>query len=157
MIEHRERIRWSDVDSYGHVNNAVYVTYLEVARQAKGVFGLIRVVQDGEGQAAHVGVMRRHQAFDVGGQEVACQWDCGRLRFMVGHSARLDARAEGLLQIVSFDCISNILGSLGFPVEVSGFGGVSVRTHAHTPKSGVPPRQFLKSQNNSSMIASPTW
>src|SRR3972149_3542698 len=34
-------------------------------------------------------------------------------------------------------------GSLGFPVEVSRFGGVSVRTHAHTPKSGVPPRQFL--------------
>jgi acyl-CoA thioester hydrolase len=32
MIEHRERIRWSDVDSYGHVNNAVYLNYLEEAR-----------------------------------------------------------------------------------------------------------------------------
>jgi len=26
------RIRWRDVDSYGHVNNAVYLTYLEEAR-----------------------------------------------------------------------------------------------------------------------------
>jgi acyl-CoA thioester hydrolase len=32
VIEHRERIRWSDVDSYGHVNNAVYLNYLEEAR-----------------------------------------------------------------------------------------------------------------------------
>ena len=32
MIEHHERIRWSDVDSYGHVNNAVYLNYLEEAR-----------------------------------------------------------------------------------------------------------------------------
>lgn len=28
------RIRWRDVDSYGHVNNAVYLTYLEEARDA---------------------------------------------------------------------------------------------------------------------------
>jgi acyl-CoA thioester hydrolase len=28
----RERIRWSDVDSYGHVNNAVYLNYLEECR-----------------------------------------------------------------------------------------------------------------------------
>jgi acyl-CoA thioester hydrolase len=32
VIEHYERIRWSDVDSYGHVNNAVYLNYLEEAR-----------------------------------------------------------------------------------------------------------------------------
>ena len=32
MIEHREQIRWSDVDAYGHVNNAVYLNYLEEAR-----------------------------------------------------------------------------------------------------------------------------
>jgi len=34
--EHTEhiRIRWRDVDSYGHVNNAVYLTYLEEARDA---------------------------------------------------------------------------------------------------------------------------
>ena len=32
MIELPIRIRWRDVDSYGHVNNAVYLTYLEEAR-----------------------------------------------------------------------------------------------------------------------------
>lgn len=32
MIEVRLPIRWRDVDAYGHVNNAVYLTYLEEAR-----------------------------------------------------------------------------------------------------------------------------
>lgn len=32
MIEFPIRIRWRDVDRYGHVNNAVYLTYLEEAR-----------------------------------------------------------------------------------------------------------------------------
>jgi len=32
MIELPMRIRWRDVDSYSHVNNAVYLTYLEEAR-----------------------------------------------------------------------------------------------------------------------------
>jgi acyl-CoA thioester hydrolase len=34
MLERRIRIRWRDVDAYGHVNNAVYLTYLEEARDA---------------------------------------------------------------------------------------------------------------------------
>ena len=29
---HRERVRFSDCDAFGHVNNAVYLTYLEQAR-----------------------------------------------------------------------------------------------------------------------------
>ena len=32
MQEQRIRIRWRDVDNYGHVNNAVYLTYLEEVR-----------------------------------------------------------------------------------------------------------------------------
>jgi acyl-CoA thioester hydrolase len=32
MHEVRLRIRWRDVDNYGHVNNAVYLTYLEECR-----------------------------------------------------------------------------------------------------------------------------
>jgi acyl-CoA thioester hydrolase len=34
MLEKRIEIRWRDVDAYGHVNNAVYLTYLEEARDA---------------------------------------------------------------------------------------------------------------------------
>jgi acyl-CoA thioester hydrolase len=32
MQEQRMRIRWRDMDNYGHVNNAVYLTYLEECR-----------------------------------------------------------------------------------------------------------------------------
>jgi acyl-CoA thioester hydrolase len=32
MHEKEIEIRWRDVDAYGHVNNAVYLTYLEEAR-----------------------------------------------------------------------------------------------------------------------------
>jgi len=31
MVEVTIPIRWRDVDNYGHVNNAVYLTYLEEA------------------------------------------------------------------------------------------------------------------------------
>jgi acyl-CoA thioester hydrolase len=34
MLEKRIGIRWRDVDAYGHVNNAVYLNYLEEARDA---------------------------------------------------------------------------------------------------------------------------
>ena len=34
MLEKRIEIRWRDLDAYGHVNNAVYLTYLEEARDA---------------------------------------------------------------------------------------------------------------------------
>jgi len=34
MLERRIEIRWRDMDAYGHVNNAVYLTYLEEARDA---------------------------------------------------------------------------------------------------------------------------
>jgi acyl-CoA thioester hydrolase len=34
MHETRIRIRWRDMDAYGHVNNAVYLNYLEEARDA---------------------------------------------------------------------------------------------------------------------------
>ena len=32
MHEKRIEIRWNDLDVYGHVNNAIYLTYLEEAR-----------------------------------------------------------------------------------------------------------------------------
>jgi hypothetical protein len=36
-------------------------------------------------------------------------------------------------------------GSPAFAVKEAGIGGVSVHTHAHTPKSGYIPPKFLKS------------
>ncbi len=34
IFEKRIEIRWRDLDAYGHVNNGVYLTYLEEARDA---------------------------------------------------------------------------------------------------------------------------
>jgi acyl-CoA thioester hydrolase len=34
MFERRVELRWRDMDAYGHVNNAVYLNYLEEARDA---------------------------------------------------------------------------------------------------------------------------
>jgi acyl-CoA thioester hydrolase len=34
MLERTIAVRWRDMDAYGHVNNAVYLTYLEEARDA---------------------------------------------------------------------------------------------------------------------------
>ena len=41
MLERTVHIRWRDLDAYGHVNNAVYLTYLEEVRDewAKQVLG----------------------------------------------------------------------------------------------------------------------
>jgi PLP dependent protein len=42
--------------------------------------------------------------------------------------------------------IDQLKGSLGISVIGPRFGGVSVRTHAHTPKSGVSPQEFPETQ-----------
>lgn len=34
MLEKRIEVRWRDMDAYGHVNNGVYLNYLEEARDA---------------------------------------------------------------------------------------------------------------------------
>ncbi len=44
---HREQVRYRDLDAFGHVNNAVYLTYLEEARNAFLVhLGLVREIAD---------------------------------------------------------------------------------------------------------------
>jgi acyl-CoA thioester hydrolase len=67
--EARIKIRWSDMDAYGHVNNAVYLNYLEECRD--------RLVQDLFGQEAwdfvlaHVGIDYRHQVTQADGEIIA--------------------------------------------------------------------------------------
>jgi acyl-CoA thioester hydrolase len=44
---HHEHVRYRDLDAFGHVNNAVYLTYLEEARNAfLAHLGLVRDVAD---------------------------------------------------------------------------------------------------------------
>jgi acyl-CoA thioester hydrolase len=61
MHEKRIEIRWRDVDNYGHVNNAVYLTYLEEVRDE----WLARTLRDDEAVwdyvIAHVAIDFRHE------------------------------------------------------------------------------------------------
>ena len=61
MHEKRIEIRWRDVDNYGHVNNAVYLTYLEEVRDE----WLARTLRDEEAVwdyvIAHIAIDFRHE------------------------------------------------------------------------------------------------
>jgi acyl-CoA thioester hydrolase len=67
--EVRIKIRWRDMDAYGHVNNAVYLNYLEECRD--------RLVEDLFGQEAwdfvlvHVGIDYRRQLTQADGEITA--------------------------------------------------------------------------------------
>lgn len=67
--EVRIKIRWRDMDAYGHVNNAVYLNYLEECRD--------RLVEDLFGEEAwdfvlvHVGIDYRHQLTQADGEITA--------------------------------------------------------------------------------------
>jgi acyl-CoA thioester hydrolase len=68
MHEVRLRIRWRDIDNYGHVNNAVYLNYLEECRD--------RMVEDLFGPdswdfvLAHVGIDFRNELTQADGEVI---------------------------------------------------------------------------------------
>jgi acyl-CoA thioester hydrolase len=69
MAEVNVHIRWRDIDNYGHVNNAVYLNYLEECRD--------RLVEDLFGSAdswdfvlAHVGIDFRAELTQADGEAV---------------------------------------------------------------------------------------
>jgi acyl-CoA thioester hydrolase len=61
MFEKRIAIRWRDMDAYGHVNNAVYLTYLEDCRDAWAQSVLGSVSDTWDFVLAHVGIDYRSQ------------------------------------------------------------------------------------------------
>jgi acyl-CoA thioester hydrolase len=61
MHETRIRIRWRDMDAYGHVNNAVFLTYLEECRDAWAQALLGATGGSWDFVLAHVGVDYRRQ------------------------------------------------------------------------------------------------
>ncbi|MGH2594698.1 MAG: acyl-CoA thioesterase [Actinomycetota bacterium] len=68
MREVRIQIRWRDMDAYGHVNNGVYLTYLEECRDAwvQGLFD----AADGSWDfvLAHIGIDYRRQLTQADGE-----------------------------------------------------------------------------------------
>ena len=70
MHETRIRIRWRDMDAYGHVNNGVYLTYLEECRDAWAQ-DLLGAADGGwDFVLAHVGIDYRNQLTQADGEIV---------------------------------------------------------------------------------------
>jgi acyl-CoA thioester hydrolase len=90
MYEQAVHIRWRDVDNYGHVNNAVYLTYLEECRDrwAKQVLGprfdfvIVRIAID----------YRRELSLEDEEVTVSC-WGTGRGKSSIRTAERIVARA----------------------------------------------------------------
>ena len=68
MYEIRIRIRWRDMDAYGHVNNGVYLTYLEECRDAWAQQLLGSVDGSWDFVLAHVGIDYRSQLTQTDGE-----------------------------------------------------------------------------------------
>ncbi len=69
MHEVRLRIRWRDMDSYGHVNNAVYLNYLEECRDGM-IESLFGANEAWDFVLAHVGIDFRHQLTQADGEVI---------------------------------------------------------------------------------------
>ena len=70
MHEITIKIRWRDMDAYGHVNNAVYLTYLEECRDAWAQSVLGTVSDTWDFVLAHVGIDYRAQLTQDDGEIV---------------------------------------------------------------------------------------
>jgi acyl-CoA thioester hydrolase len=70
VYERRIAIRWRDMDAYGHVNNAVYLTYLEECRDAWAQSVLGRVSNTWDFVLAHVGIDFRSQLTQGDGEVI---------------------------------------------------------------------------------------
>jgi acyl-CoA thioester hydrolase len=98
-VVHRERVRFRDCDAMGHVNNAVYSTYLEEAR--------IRVL----GGLAEFILARVEIDFRAelrAGEEVEIRSRCSRIgtkSFELEHEIRADGRlvADARSVLVGYD------------------------------------------------------
>ena len=120
---HRERVRFRDCDPMGHVNNAVYSTYLEQARI--GVLGGLS-----EFILARVEIDFRAEL--RAGEEIEVRTRCRRVgtkSFDLEHELRADGRvvAEARSVLVAYDY------RLGRSVEVP----ETVRTRLLAPASAV--------------------
>jgi acyl-CoA thioester hydrolase len=73
MHEIKLSIRWRDMDNYGHVNNAVYLNYLEECRD-RAIESLFGADQAWDFVLAHVGIDFRSQLTQADGEvRVRCE------------------------------------------------------------------------------------
>ena len=109
---HRERVRFRDVDAMGHVNNAVFLTYLEEARIAyllrfdAGVEEMIMARVEVDFRAP----LRSGDEIEIGVRPVTVGTKSFQLEYEVRSGETVAAEAKTV--IVSFDYES------GRPVEL---------------------------------------
>jgi acyl-CoA thioester hydrolase len=116
---HRERVRFRDLDAFGHVNNAVYLTYLEEARNALlRHLGLARGVAEITMILARVEIDFRAQVdagqeLEIGVRPVRL----GTKSFELEYELRADGRivAEARTVLVGYDYEANV--SIEIPDE----------------------------------------
>ena len=74
MHERRVQLRWRDMDAYGHVNNAVYLNYLEEARDEWAQKTLGPVADTWDFVLARVGIDFRSELTQDDGEVVVRVW-----------------------------------------------------------------------------------
>ena len=109
---HRENVRFRDLDGMGHVNNAVYLTYMETARLA--FFKSLGLAPDGnplEGMILARAEVDFRSPIELGEQvEVGTRvGKIGTKSFELEQELRADGRvaAEGRFVVVAYDYAAN--------------------------------------------------
>ena len=104
---HRETVRFRDLDAFGHVNNAVFLTYLEQARMAfVRHLGLVGSLEDMTMILARVEIDFRAEATVGDEVEIAVRPSrFGTKSFHLDHELTVDGRliAEAKTVLVAFD------------------------------------------------------
>ncbi len=108
---HRESVRFRDLDALGHVNNAVFLTYLEQARFSfLQHLGLVRGPQEPGMIVARVEIDFRSQATMGDEMEIAVRPSrLGTKSFDLDYELRVDGRlvAEATTVLVAYDYANN--------------------------------------------------
>ncbi len=100
---HREKVRFRDVDAMGHVNNAVFLTYIEEARIAyllrfdAGVTDMILARAEIDFRAP----LRAHDEIEIGVRPAGIGTKSFELEYEVRSGAAVAAQAKTV--IVSYD------------------------------------------------------
>lgn len=106
---HRDAVRYRDVDAWGHVNNAVYLTYCEDARMAYlAHLGIMRTVEEAQMILARVEIdfrspTRAGEQLEVGVRPGRVGTKSFLLEYAVRTPDRLVAESRSVLVAYDYD------------------------------------------------------
>ena len=118
--EHPIEVRFVDTDALGHVNNAVYLSYLEAARA--GYYAAVTGIPFGTGESAaertfviaEAHVVYRSPAYFGETMIVGCRFEwTGRSSFGLAYKVRAEASALGPARVVADGETVQVMFDLG--------------------------------------------